>query len=252
MQHNDQLRYARNISLPEIGEAGQHKLLESRVLVIGAGGLGSPLLLYLAAAGVGTIGVIDDDRVALSNLQRQIIHETGDIDQPKVHSASEAMHDLNPNIRINTYNKRLTSANIDEIIKDYDVIADGCDNYETRFLVNKTCFTHKKPLVSGAVIGFSGHLYTFKPYLNGNNPCYQCLYPQQPAADATPKCSESGVLGSVTGIIGAWQATEVVKELLEIGESLSGNMVILDALYADIRKVKLTRDPDCKTCRHII
>ncbi len=248
MHHDQLVRYARNISLPEIGEKGQQKLLKSKVLVVGAGGLGSPLLLYLAAAGVGTIGVIDDDRVALSNLQRQIIHETASIGQSKVTSAEDAIHDLNPDVTIIPYEYRLDVLNIDKLIKDYDIVADGCDNFQTRFLVNEYCFKHKRTLVSAAVIGFTGHLYTFKPYLGQPHPCYQCIYPELPASGATESCSQSGVLGSIAGQMGTWQATEIIKELLGIGTSISGQMIIIDALSASVRKIKVNRSSDCLCC----
>ncbi len=246
--HDQEIRYARNISLPEIGMEGQERLLRSKVLIVGAGGLGSPLLLYLAAAGVGTIGIIDDDVVALSNLQRQIIHETGDLNRPKVESAADALYDLNPQINIITHKIRLDSGNIDKLLEDYDIVADGCDNFPTRFLLNAGCMRHKKPLVSAAVMGFGGQLYSFKPFLPGNNPCYQCLYPKQPPDDAMPSCSESGILGAVAGIMGSWQAAEVIKELLNIGDSLSGYVIIFDVLTATMRKVKLKRDPECPAC----
>jgi len=248
MHHDLRVRYARNISLPEVGEAGQKRLLASKVLVIGAGGLGSPLLMYLAAAGVGTLGIVDDDRVALSNLQRQILHETEDVGRPKVKSAEDTLHYLNPDINYTPHHCRLTQDNADELIADYDLVADGCDNFETRFIVNAACLRQKKTLVSAAVIGFSGQLYTFKPYLGDPHPCYQCLYPELPAPDATPRCSESGVLGSVVGQLGSWQATEVIKELLGIGESLSRQMMVVDALNNAVRKVKLPHDPACACC----
>jgi len=245
---NEQLnRYVRNITLKEIDEEGQEKLLNSKVLVIGAGGLGSPLLLYLAASGIGTIGIIDDDKVDLSNLQRQIIYKNDDVDQPKTHAAKKRLLELNPDINIITHQLRLDETNIDNIIKDYDIIADGSDNFETRFLVNERCFRHKKPLVSAAVVGFSGQVYTFKPYLDGH-PCYRCIYPELPAPNASPPCREFGVLGSVVGQVGSFQATEIIKELLNIGESLSGKMIMIDALYADIKKVKINRDPNCLCC----
>ncbi len=248
MHHDQEVRYARNVSLPEIGSDGQERLLSSKVLVVGAGGLGSPLLFYLAAAGVGTIGVADDDRVALSNLQRQILHETGDIGHSKVESAADTIGDLNPDVQVVPHICRLDESNVDEIISCYDLVADGCDNFETRFLVNQACLRHNKTLVSSAVIGFSGQLYTFKPYLGVPHPCYQCIYPELPPPDVTPNCSESGVLGSVVGQMGSCQATEVIKELLGIGESLSGQMIMVDALTNTIRKVKVARDPSCACC----
>ena len=248
MPHERNVRYARNISLPEIGAGGQTTLERARVLVIGAGGLGSPLLLYLAAAGVGTLGIVDYDRVALSNLQRQIIHETADIGRPKTDSAADALSDLNPDITIIPHTGRLDETTAAAIISEYDIVADGCDNFATRFLVNRQCLHHRKTLVSASIGGFVGQLYTFKPYLGGNNPCYQCLYPDLPAPDATPSCAEGGVLGSVAGIMGAWQATEVIKEILGIGDSLSGFMLLFDALSADVRKVRIPRLPNCQCC----
>ena len=248
MPHDTEVRYARNISLPEVGTAGQERLSQAKVLVVGAGGLGSPLLLYLTAAGIGTIGIVDDDRVALSNLQRQVLHETADIGRLKTDSARDALQDLNPEVKIIPHAFRLDDTNAATLIQDYDLIADGCDNFETRFLVNAACLKAEKTLGSAAVIGFGGQLYTFKPYLGAPHPCYQCLCPELPPPDATPRCADSGVLGSVAGILGAWQATEAIKELLGIGESLSGHMLLLDALKAEIRKVKLPRDPACVCC----
>ncbi len=249
MNHNKSVRYARQISLPEVGEGGQQILSNSKVLVIGAGGLGSPLLLYLAASGIGTIGIIDHDRVALSNLQRQIIYETGDIGRPKVDCAIEAIHDLNPDTTTIPYQERFGTLNADSIIKEYDIIADGSDNFETRSLINEKCLKHKKTLVSAAVNGFSGHLSTFKAYQDTKQPCYRCLYPTLPIDNGIPTCSTSGVLGSVVGQIGAWQATEIIKELLEIGTGLSGQMIIFDALSASIKKVTIPPNPNCEYCR---
>jgi len=246
---NDQLiRYSRNIILPEIGEEGQKKLLAAKVLVVGAGGLGSPVLLYLAAAGVGTIGIIDDDRVELGNLQRQILHETADINQPKAESARDAIHDLNPDIKIEIFNKRLTAGNIKGIIRNYDIIADGSDNFETRFLLNDECFTAKKTLVSAAIHRFEGQLSVFKAYLGEKHPCYRCIYPEMPPPGTMPKCSEAGILGSVAGIMGAWQATEILKEITGAGESLSGWLIIFDALKSVSRKVKVKKNRECPVC----
>lgn len=248
MDHDQQVRYARNITMPEIGEQGQEKLLHSRALVIGAGGLGSPLLYYLAATGVGTITVVDPDRVALSNLQRQTIHETGDVGRSKVESAVDTLHDLNPDITIIPEFCHLDGTTSDRLIPAHDIVADGCDDIATRFLLNQACLKHEKTLVSAAVVGMVGQLYTFKPYLGDLHPCYQCLYAEMPPEDAIPTCAEAGILGSVAGILGSWQATEIIKELLGIGESLSGSMILLDALTASIRKVSILRDPKCTVC----
>jgi len=248
MNLDQEIRYSRNITLKEISIEGQKKLLNSSVLVVGAGGLGSPLILYLAAIGVGKIGIIDDDKVDLSNLQRQIIHETNDIGCLKTESASESVYDLNPNIEIELYNKRLDKDNISGIISQYDVVADGSDNFETRFLINDTCYKERKTLVSAAISGFVGQLYTFKAFTNNELPCYRCLYADIPPAGTAPKCSESGVLGSVAGIMGSWQATEIIKELLGIGESLAGHFIIFDALNSESRKIKIIPDPKCKCC----
>jgi len=250
--NQDQLRrYSRNIILPEISEEGQEKLLKSKVLVIGAGGLGSPVLLYLAASGVGKIGIIDNDKVDLSNLQRQIIHETTDVNRPKVESAADAVHDLNPDIEVEIYSQRLDEENAAEIISQYDVIADGCDNFETRFLVNDICYQEKKTLVSAAIHRFEGQLSTFKAYLGDGNPCYRCIYPEIPPPGTMPDCSQAGILGSVAGIMGSWQATEVIKEILGVGESLSGSLIVFDALKSTSRKIRVNPDPECKICGSI-
>lgn len=248
MNQEELVRYSRNIKLPEIGEVGQEKLLASKVLVIGAGGLGSPILLYLAASGIGTIGVIDNDKIELSNLQRQIIHETSDIKRNKAESAADAIHDLNPDVKLEVMNFRLDEKNAAEIIKKYDIVADGSDNAETRFLVNDTCFHEKKTLVSGAINRFDGQVYTFKPYLGNGHPCYCCLYPEIPPAGTIPTCSESGILSPVAGVIGSLQAAEIIKELLGVGESLSGFMLKYDALAVKIQKTSLPKDKSCKLC----
>jgi molybdopterin/thiamine biosynthesis adenylyltransferase len=245
MNHNQEIRYSRHLCLPQVGRVGQEKLLASRVLVVGAGGLGSPLLLYLAASGVGTIGIVDDDKVELSNLQRQVLHETGDIGAMKTASAREALLDLNPDISVICHQIHLDSSNIDGIIADYDIIADGSDNFETRFLLNDRCFAAGKTLVSAAIGGFTGQLSTFKAYLGEPHPCYRCIYPEIPPEGTAPKCSEAGILGSVAGVMGTWQAIEITKELLGIGESLSGHLVIFDALNASSRKVKVRRNMGC-------
>lgn len=240
-------RYARNVSLPGVGEEGQRKLLAAKTLVIGAGGLGSPALLYLAAAGVGTLGVADGDRVQLSNLQRQILHETADIGRPKTDSARDALLDLNPDARVISHG-RITDATAAAIFAEYDIVADGSDNFETRHLVADTCLAFGKTLVSAAVIGFTGQLATFKAHLGPPHPCYRCFCPESPPPEAQPSCAASGVLGSVAGVLGAWQATEILKELLGIGESLSGSMSLFDALKGEARKLRLPRDPACRGC----
>jgi adenylyltransferase/sulfurtransferase len=251
MNHTQEIRYSRQLCLPEIGKAGQEKLLKSKVLVIGAGGLGSPLLLYLAASGVGTIGIIDDDKVELSNLQRQVLHETGDVGVAKTQSARDALSDLNPDITITCCQTRLDEGNIDNIIANYDIIADGSDNFSTRFLVNDRCFSHGKTLVSAAIQGFTGQLSTFKAHLGQPHPCYRCIYPEIPPRDTAPPCSETGILGGVAGIMGTWQSIEIIKELVGFGESLSGSLVIFDALTSTSRKVKVRRNTGCLCCANI-
>ncbi len=241
-------RYARHIILPEVGGDGQAKLMRSRVLVIGAGGLGSPILLYLAAAGVGTLGVVDDDAVDLSNLQRQVIHGTGRIGEAKVESARQTLAEINPEVRLITHQVRLTAENALELIGAYDLVADGSDNFETRFLLNDACYRAQKPLVSAALLGFEGQVSTYKAYLGGDNPCYRCIFPEPPPPGLIPTCAEGGVLGAVAGAVGSIQATEVIKELLGIGESLSGSLLIYDGLTTTFRKVRVKPDPACPLC----
>lgn len=241
-------RYARHIILPEVGGEGQAKLLQSRVLVIGAGGLGSPLLLYLAAAGAGTLGVVDDDFVDLSNLQRQVIHGTGRIGTAKVASAREALEEVNPEVTLVTHQTRLDADNALELIGDYDLVADGSDNFATRFLVNDACYLAKTPLVSAALLRFEGQISTFKAYLGGDAPCYRCIFREAPPPGLIPTCAEGGVLGAVAGAMGSIQAAEVIKELLGIGDSLSGSLLIYDALTTTFRKVKVRPDPECPLC----
>ena len=241
-------RYARHIILPEVGGEGQAKLLQSRVLVIGAGGLGSPLLLYLAAAGTGTLGVVDDDFVDLSNLQRQVIHGTGRIGAAKVESARETLGEINPEVTLVTHQTRLNAENALELIADYDLVADGSDNFATRFLVNDACYLAKTPLVSAALLRFEGQISTFKAYLGGEEPCYRCIFPEAPPPGLIPTCAEGGVLGAVAGAMGSIQAVEVIKELLGIGESLSGSLVLYDALTTTFRKIKVKPDPECPLC----
>lgn len=246
---DDQLeRYARHIILREIGGAGQQALLRARVLVVGGGGLGSPLIYYLAAAGIGTIGVVDDDVVGLSNLQRQILHRTADIDTPKVDSAARAVADLNPDVRLTAHRERLTSDNARRLIGGYDIVADGSDNFDTRFLLNDVCYALGRTLVSGAILRFDGQLSTFKAHLGAPHPCYRCLFPAPPPPDMIPNCAEGGVLGALAGTIGALQATEVIKEILGLGRSLSGRLVMHDALDMTFRTITVPKDPDCPLC----
>jgi molybdopterin/thiamine biosynthesis adenylyltransferase len=214
-------RYARHILLGEVGGVGQAKLKAARVLIVGAGGLGSPLALYLAAAGVGSIGIVDADVLELSNLQRQVAHTTARLGQLKVVSAARAMREINPLINVEIYAERLDAENVHRLIAAYDIICDGTDNFETRFLLADACVAGRRTLVSAAVLRFEGQLSTFKPHLDADGPCYRCLYPEPPPPGLVPSCSEAGVLGAVTGVMGTLQATEVLKEIMGIGESLS-------------------------------
>lgn len=239
-------RYSRNIILPEIGGEGQYKLLNSKVLVVGMGGLGSPLLMYLAAAGVGNITIVDDDNVELSNLQRQIIHNTNYIGKPKVDSAQSFIEKMNPKINITKLNLRVDSDNIHELIKVQDVIADGSDNFKTRFLVADTCYKLKKTLISAAITKYEGQISTWKN--EKSLPCYRCLFANEPDDSNINNCSSNGVLGSIGGVFGSLQATEVIKEILNIGNSLSGFLNIYDLLNNTFRKIKISKDPDCKFC----
>jgi molybdopterin-synthase adenylyltransferase len=234
--------------LDEVGEEGQLKLLQSRVLVIGAGGLGSPLLLYLAAAGVGALGIVDDDEVDLSNLQRQIVHATASIGAPKVESARRTLAQINPEVKIETHALRLDDGNAAALVGRYDLVADGSDNFATRYLLNDVCYRLKKPLVGAALSPFDGQLSTFKAYLGPPHPCYRCLFREAPPPDSVPRCETAGILGAIAGVMGTLQATEVLKELLGIGESLSGTLLVYDALRAGFHSIKLPRDPDCPTC----
>jgi adenylyltransferase/sulfurtransferase len=241
-------RYARHIILPEVGGKGQAKLLESRVLVIGAGGLGSPLILYLAAAGVGTIGVVDDDTVDLSNLQRQVLHDSDRIGRPKVESAADSVRRVNPEVTVVPHQTRFAAANARALIADYHLVVDGSDNFDTRFLANDACYLEGKPLVSAAILRFEGQLSTFKAHLGGEHPCYRCIFSAPPPAGLIPTCAEGGVLGALAGAMGSLQAVEVIKELLGIGESLSGHLLIYDALNTTFRKVRVRPDPACALC----
>jgi adenylyltransferase/sulfurtransferase len=237
-------RYARHILLPEVGGAGQARLLAAKVLVIGAGGLGSPLISYLAAAGVGTLGVVDDDVVDLTNLQRQILHSTARVGMDKVDSARAAVAAINPEVRLIGHRQRLTAANAAPLVDGYDIVADGSDNFATRFVVNDACRAAGKTLVSAAVLRFDGQLATFK----APGPCYRCLHADSPADDEGVSCAEAGVLGAMAGLMGCLQATEVLKEILGIGDSLSGWLLLVDALSTTFRKVRLRPDPACPCC----
>jgi molybdopterin/thiamine biosynthesis adenylyltransferase len=238
-------RYSRHLLIPEVGEAGQFKLLDSRVLLIGAGGLGSPAAYYLAAAGVGTLGIIDADVVDESNLQRQILHNTKRVGQYKAESARETIEALNPDIKVVTYIERLDESNVRRIIADYDVILDGTDNFPTRYLLNDAAILENKPVVHGSVFRFEGQLTVFKPH---EGPCYRCLYPEPPPPALAPSCAEAGVLGVLPGIIGLLQATETIKLLLGIGDPLVGRLMTYDALVGEFNELRLFRDPKCPAC----
>ncbi len=236
-------RYARHIVLREVGGAGQARLSAARVLVVGAGGLGSPLILYLAAAGIGTLGIVDFDSVSLSNLQRQIAHRTADIGRAKTASAADAALAINPHVKIETHQLRLTAENALDLISRYDIVADGSDNFASRFLIADACFFARRTLVSAAVSEFSGQLSTFK-----GRPCYRCLFPEPPPPGSAPSCSETGVLGAAAGVMGALQALEVIKEVAGTGESMAGKLLIYEALDTRFRTVTLRPDPACKLC----
>lgn len=239
-------RYSRHIILSDVGGKGQKKLSQAKVLVIGAGGLGSPAALYLAAAGIGTIGLVDGDVVDLSNLQRQILHNTATIGVPKVESGRRTLSALNPDITVKTYQEHVTADNIMRLLPDYDLILDGSDNFSTRFMINDACFFGKKTLVSGSIFRFEGQLTTIKPHQG--YPCYRCLYPEPPPAGMVPSCQEAGVLGVLAGTIGVLQASEAVKEILGIGDTLADKLLIYDALDMKFRKVSRPKDPACRLC----
>jgi len=239
-------RYSRQMILPRFGGKGQSKLAEAKVFIMGAGGLGSPAALYLAAAGVGTIGLADFDRVEIHNLQRQILHRTPDIGLLKVESGKKTIESLNPEVKVRIYSERITSANILQIIKDYHLVLDGSDNFPTRFLLNDACYFEKKPLISGAILRFDGQLSTFKPHAGG--PCYRCLFPQPPPPGTVPSCQEAGVLGAVAGVIGTLQANEALKEILGIGESMAGRFLLFNALSLNFQEVKILKNPGCPLC----
>ena len=241
-------RYARHVILDEVGEEGQAKLIEARVLVVGAGGLGAPLLLYLGAAGVGTLGVVDNDTVDLSNLQRQVIHDETTLGLAKTASAKRRLATLNPEVKVVEHEERLNAENVARLIADYDIVADGSDNFRTRYLLNDACFAAKKILVSAALLRFDGQLSTYKAHLGAGHPCYRCIFPDQPPADLIPRCEEAGIFGAVAGVMGCLQATEVLKEILGLGDSLSGRLMIYDALAPAFRTVRIAKDPGCPCC----
>jgi len=238
-------RYSRHIILPEVGGVGQRKMLDARVLMVGAGGLGSPAAYYLAAAGIGHLGIVDFDTVDLSNLQRQIIHSTERIGMLKTESAKKTIAALNPDVNVTTYNERINSQNIKELFEGYDYIVDGSDNFATRFLINDACVLMNKVNIHGSIFRFEGQATIFDPK---NGPCYRCLYPEPPPPGLVPNCQEGGVLGVLAGIIGNIQAVETLKLVLGIGESLSGKLLIYDALNTEFRKLKLKRDVNCPVC----
>ncbi len=243
---NEQIyRYSRHIILPDVGGAGQRKLLDSSVLLIGAGGLGSPAAMYLAAAGVGKLGIVDFDVVDFSNLQRQLLHGTEDVGRPKIESAIETLRGINPDIEVRGYDTALTSANIMEIIEPYDIVLNGSDNFPTRYLVNDACVFAGKPLVDGSIFMFEGQATVFKA---DEGPCYRCLYPTPPPPGEVPSCQEAGVLGVLPGIVGSIQAIETIKLLLGIGEPLIGRLLLFDALSMEFRTMRFRKKPDCPVC----
>ena len=238
-------RYSRHIILPEVGGAGQQKMLEARILLLGAGGLGSPAAYYLAAAGIGNLGIVDFDKVDLSNLQRQIIHSTERIGMLKTESAKKTIQALNPDVNVTLYNEKIDSSNIISIIKDYDYVVDWSDNFPTRYLVNDACVMESKTLIHGSIYRFEGQVTVFKP---NSGPCYRCLYPEPPPPGMSPNCQEGGVLGVLAGIIGNLQVVEVLKLILGIGEPLVGKLLIYDALKTEFRNLNLRKDASCPLC----
>ena len=243
---NEQLeRYSRHIILKEVGAKGQKKLLNAKVLIIGAGGLGSPVALYLAAAGVGTIGIADADDVDLSNLQRQVIHTTKDVGTPKVESAKKTMEEINPDVKVITYHTFVTSENILDLIKDYDFVIDGTDNFPAKFLINDACVMAKKPFSHAGIIRFQGQLMTYVP---GKGPCYRCVFRNPPPKDAVPTCKQAGVIGAMGGIIGSLQAMEAIKYIIGKGDLLTGRLLTYDALKMEFHTIKLPKDHHCAIC----
>ena len=244
--NDDQIkRYSRHILLPEVGGKGQKKIANAKIFIVGAGGLGSPAALYLAAAGVGTIGLIDGDVVDLSNLQRQVIHHTADVARPKIDSAREKIAALNPDVRVVAFHDRLTAANALDVVKDFDLIIDGTDNFPTKFLINDTAILARKPLIHGGILRFTGQVMTILP---GTSACYRCLFKAPPPAGLVPSCQEAGVLGALAGIIGSIQATEALKLVLGVGRPLADRLLTYDALTTRFRDVPLRRNPNCPVC----
>ena len=246
LTHDEIRRYSRHLILPEVGLAGQKKLKSARVLCIGTGGLGSPINMYLAAAGIGHLGVVDFDVVDYSNLQRQLLHTEADVGRPKVESAKETILGINPNCEVTTYNTRITAANALDLIRPYDIVVDGTDNFATRYLTNDACVLLKKPNVYGSIFRFDGQASVFAPHLGG--PCYRCLYPEPPPPGLVPSCAEGGVLGVLPGLIGCIQTTEILKLALGIGKPLIGRLVLFSVLDMKFRELKLRRDPQCPMC----
>lgn len=248
LSKEQEARYARQLSLKEIGHEGQEKLLNGRVLIIGAGGLGSPAAMYLAAAGVGTIGIADSDEVDITNLQRQIIHRTKDLGRPKVISAEETMNAINPEITVNACQIRADKTNMPQLIADYDIVLDACDNFETKFLINDVCVSLKKPFVHAGILRFQGQLMTYVP---GRGPCFRCVFGDIPPAEEIPTCREMGIIGAVAGVIGCLEAMEAVKYLTDAGDLLTGSLLTYDALKAEFRKIKLPASDECPACGSI-
>jgi molybdopterin/thiamine biosynthesis adenylyltransferase/rhodanese-related sulfurtransferase len=245
LSQSQRSRYARHITIPEVGEEGQAKLLDSKVLLIGAGGLGSPSALYLAAAGVGTLGIVDDDVVDASNLQRQIIHTTSRLGELKAESARETIAALNPDVTVRVHAERVNKDNVLDLLGQYDVVVDGADNFPTRYLLNDASLMTRTPLVHSSILRFEGHASVFLPY---EGPCYRCLFPEPPPPDMAPSCGEAGVLGVLCGVMGSLQANEAIKVLLGIGDTLAGRLLIYDALAMAFTELKVRRDPDCPAC----
>ena len=246
LNHDEIRRYSRHLILPEVGLAGQKKIKATSVLCIGSGGLGSPIAMYLAAAGIGKLGLVDFDTVDYSNLQRQILHTDADVGRPKTESAKETIHGINPNVEVVLHNTRITSANALDLIRPYEIVVDGTDNFPTRYLTNDACVLLKKPNVYGSIFRFEGQASVFAPHLGG--PCYRCLYPEPPPPGMVPSCAEGGVLGVLPGIIGCIQATEILKLAIGRGSSLVGRLLLFNALETKFRELKLRRDPQCPVC----